>query len=125
MRAAKTLAVVLYLLVFASALVLHAQTSTLKAAWTTADPPDAANSFVYLLRDGGAVVPTGAVSCVARTAGGSSCTLPLTGPLPTAATHSLVLTVSNAFGATDSNTFTATKPNAPAGLTITITVTVS
>jgi hypothetical protein len=125
MRFSKTCMLLLFVLSFAPAALLHAQTSTLKAVWTTADAPDAANGFTYLLRDSGTVVPTGTVACVARTGGGSSCTLPLTGPLPSTAAHSIVLTVSNAFGATDSNTYSGTKPNAPSGFTITITVVVS
>jgi hypothetical protein len=125
MRRVNTFVMVLALLAIGAPALLHAQTSTLKATWTTADPPAAANSFTYLLRDNSTVVPTGVVSCVATPSGGSTCTLPLAGPLPSATSHALVLTVSNPFGSTDSNTFVGTKPNAPSGFTITITVVVS
>jgi hypothetical protein len=98
-----------------------AQTSSLKAAWTMSEAPAAAQSYTYTLKDNGTAVPLGAVTCaVVGTA--TSCSAPLSSSLPSSATHTLVLTASNAFGSTDSAPTTGNKPGQPTGFTITVTV---
>lgn len=102
---------------------LGAQTTSLKATWTMGEVPSVAQGYTYTLKDAGTSVPLGSVSCSVA-GSGAACSAPLNGPLPTVATHTLVLTAANAFGATDSAPLSGVKPGTPAGFTITVTVTV-
>jgi hypothetical protein len=85
--------------------------------------PTVAQSYIYTLKDNGTAVPLGAVTC-ALVGTATNCSAPLSGALPTATSHTLVLTAANAFGSTDSAPTTGNKPGTPTGFTITITVTV-
>jgi hypothetical protein len=98
-----------------------AQSSSLKATWNMSDTPTVAQSYTYTLKDNGTAVPLGAVTC-ALVGTATSCSAPLSSALPTATSHALVLTAANAFGSTDSTPLTGTKPSAPSGFTITVTV---
>jgi hypothetical protein len=100
-----------------------AQTSSLKATWNMSDAPTVAQSYTYTLKDNGTAVPLGTVTC-ALVGTATNCSAPLSGALPTATSHTLVLTAANAFGSTDSAPTTGSKPGQPTGFTITITVTV-
>lgn len=99
--------------------VVGAQTTT-KVTWTHTEAPTLASAFVFALKvDAAAAAPLTAVCVAAGT--GSSCTATIPALTP-AASHTLILTASNAFGSTSSDPLTGSPPSKP---TITITITVT